>query len=49
MQHLLNCFDLSFEDVSHQNVWCPTTENSTWIAKRDGTMFITGNSRVQGK
>lgn len=25
-------------------VWCPTTENSTWVAYRNGTPFITGNS-----
>ena len=25
-------------------VWCPKTENQTWIAKRNGKIFITGNS-----
>jgi len=25
-------------------VWCPETPNGTWIAKRDGKAFITGNS-----
>jgi hypothetical protein len=25
-------------------VWCPTTDNSTWVAYRNGTPFITGNS-----
>lgn len=29
-------------------VWCPTTPNGTWLAKRNGTIFVTGNSRVQG-
>ena len=29
-------------------VWCPTTNNSTWIARYDGKIFITGNSVVQG-
>ena len=29
-------------------VWCPTTRNQTWIAKRNGKVFITGNSPVQG-
>jgi calcineurin-like phosphoesterase family protein len=24
-------------------VWCPTVENGTWIAKRNGRAFITGN------
>lgn len=25
-------------------VWCPTTNNGTWIARRNGKIFITGNS-----
>ena len=25
-------------------IWCPTTKNQTWIAKRNETIFITGNS-----
>lgn len=25
-------------------VWCPTTENGTFVARRDGFTFITGNS-----
>ena len=25
-------------------VWCPRTGNGTWIARRRGTIFITGNS-----
>lgn len=25
-------------------VWCPTVDNGTWIAKRKGVAFITGNS-----
>ena len=28
-------------------VWCPTTPNGTWVAKRNNTVYITGNSRVQ--
>lgn len=28
-------------------VWCPTTRNGTWIAKRNGKVFITGNSPIQ--
>ena len=28
-------------------VWCPTTKNGTWIAKRNGKVFITGNSNVK--
>jgi DNA modification methylase len=25
-------------------IWCPRTPNSTWIAKRNGRVFITGNT-----
>jgi len=25
-------------------VWCPTTANRTWLARRDGKVFFTGNS-----
>ena len=25
-------------------VWCPKTENGTWIARRNGTVYITGNT-----
>ena len=28
-------------------VWCPTVKNETWIAKRNGRVFVTGNSPVQ--
>jgi len=24
-------------------IWCPTTENHTWLARRHGTVFFTGN------
>jgi DNA modification methylase len=31
--------------VPHQgNVWCPKTKNGTWVARRQGRPFITGNS-----
>lgn len=26
-------------------VWCPTTGNSTWLARRNGTVYFTGNSK----
>lgn len=29
-------------------VWCPTTGTSTWVARCNGKVFITGNSVVQG-
>lgn len=25
--------------------WCPTTANGTWLAKRNGTVYFTGNSQ----
>lgn len=29
-------------------VWCPTTSNSTWLARRNGTVYFTGNSQMRG-
>lgn len=29
-------------------VWCVTTKNGTWIARRNGKPYITGNSIIQG-
>jgi hypothetical protein len=26
-------------------IWCPTTENHTWVARRNGKVIITGNTR----
>ena len=28
-------------------IWCPTTENGTWFARRGGTSYFTGNSAWQ--
>lgn len=28
-------------------IWCPVTENTTWLAKRNGQVFFTGNSAWQ--
>ncbi|MFC3996806.1 hypothetical protein ACFOVU_12825 [Nocardiopsis sediminis] len=25
-------------------IWCPTTPNGTWLARREGTVYFTGNS-----
>jgi len=40
------------ERTIHKNwqgiVWCPTVENQTWIARRNGTVYVTGNSPIQG-
>lgn len=33
------------EQVEHDGiVWCPTTANGTWLARRRGTVYFTGNS-----
>ena len=29
-------------------IWCVTTEQGTWIARRNGKYYITGNSIIQG-
>ena len=35
-----------FEVVKHQGmVWCPQTLNGTWLAKRNGKIYFTGNSK----
>lgn len=26
------------------HIWCPTTSNGTWLARREGTVYFTGNS-----
>jgi len=26
-------------------VWCPTTKNHTWLARRDGKVYFTGNTQ----
>ena len=31
-----------------RTVWCPTVGNGTFVAKRRGTVYISGNSPVQG-
>ena len=28
-------------------IWCPTTDNRTWLARRNGTIYFTGNSAWQ--
>jgi hypothetical protein len=30
--------------VTVDTVWCPETEHGTWIARRNGKVFVTGNS-----
>lgn len=36
------------EKTITNGVWCVTTGNESWIARHNGCVFITGNSRVQG-
>ncbi|GGS92245.1 peptidoglycan-binding protein [Nonomuraea spiralis] len=33
-------------EVYHGEIWCPRTENQTWLARRAGTVYFTGNSFV---
>jgi len=35
---------LKQKQIGKSKVWCPTTENGTFIARRNGNVFITGNS-----
>jgi hypothetical protein len=30
--------------IYHGLVWCPTTENGTWLARRKGNVYFTGNT-----
>lgn len=34
------------EIVALPAVWCPTTDGGTWVARREGRAFITGNSHI---
>lgn len=35
------------ERVPHEGiVWCPTVENSTWLARREGSVYFTGNCGI---
>lgn len=40
------------EYITHSQVdtvWCPTTANHTWFARRNGTTYFTGNSNVESE
>jgi len=44
---IISCAHLEDNRVKYDGVvWCPTTENSTWLARRNGNTFWTGNSYV---
>ena len=32
------------KDIEPENVWCPETENNTWVMIQNGFITITGNS-----
>jgi hypothetical protein len=38
---------LTVTPVQLDMVWCPQTEHGTWIARRNGRTFVTGNSRPE--
>lgn len=40
--------DVFVEYSSEPEVWCVSTEQGSWIARNNGSVFITGNSMVQG-
>ena len=40
----LNASDRSPEFRVEPLVWCPQTKNGTWLARRDGCIYYTGNS-----
>lgn len=51
--HLSSCTSVNIHNIhkSHisiPGVWCVTTHTGTWVARRDGHVYITGNSRIQG-
>ncbi|MEV0622755.1 peptidoglycan-binding protein [Nonomuraea sp. NPDC050404] len=33
-------------ETYHGEIWCPRTENQSWLARRAGTVYFTGNSYV---
>lgn len=39
-----NTQNLKIEDDGIEDVWCPTTENNTWVMVQNGFITITGNS-----
>ena len=39
---------LSINETTTNGVWCVSTNNMSWIARRHGKVYVTGNSIVQG-
>lgn len=40
--------DFYVDEYTTNVVWCVTTKTHTWIARRNGKVYITGNSIIQG-
>ncbi|WP_246083125.1 peptidoglycan-binding protein [Nonomuraea diastatica] len=34
------------KETYHGQIWCPRTENQSWLARRDGTVYFTGNTMI---
>ncbi|MGP3930385.1 peptidoglycan-binding protein [Nonomuraea sp. KM88] len=34
------------KETYHGPIWCPRTENQSWLARRDGTVYFTGNTMI---
>lgn len=44
------CAHLGKRNIHYKGiVWCPTVQNSTWIAKRNNKIYVTGNSDIMGR
>lgn len=41
-------WSLKFDRTSLDECWCVTTHTGSWIARRNNTVYITSNSRIQG-
>lgn len=47
--HISSRGELNIKEIhSKQLVWCPTIHNETWVCRRNGKQYITGNSPIQG-
>lgn len=40
--------NLHKEPIEVEGTWCVSTETTTWVARRNGKPYITGNSIIQG-
>ncbi|WP_438943175.1 hypothetical protein [Nonomuraea aridisoli] len=44
-QHKTAAFAIQKETYNGP-IWCPRTENESWLARRDGTVYFTGNTMI---